>query len=93
MYQITYKKQNGVVFNRIRNTLPVQTVGEVTSMGWIILDIKKNLNGKYYSHHEYYTLLNKKNTHYKTIKNIKKYIKKYALYILYVPLITMYFIK
>lgn len=49
LYKIIYQKSNGVVFERIRNTLPLQKIGEETSMGWKIVDILYHYKDKWYS--------------------------------------------
>lgn len=53
MYMVVYQKQNGEIFNRIRNTLPGYVKGETTSMGWKIVEIKYQFyDGKYYTSRE-----------------------------------------
>ena len=37
MYKIIYEKENGEVFERVRDTLPHTGIGKQTSMGWTIL--------------------------------------------------------
>lgn len=93
MYKITYKKRNGIIFQRIRNTLPIQTIGQETSMGWIILDIKKNFNGKYYSFAEYKQVSRKKYklNHINTI--IKIFFKRYSTTITLIILLPLYILK
>lgn len=53
-YKIIYQKQNGDIFERNRTTLPTQRIGEYTSMGWKILDIKYYCQYKWYTTDEYY---------------------------------------
>lgn len=92
MYQITYKKKNGEVFNRVRNTLPGY-IGKETSMGWIIVDIKYLFNKQYYSFQDYKQLMNK----YKKINKIRRktniFIKKYATTILLLVITPLYLIE
>ena len=83
MYQITYQKNNGEVFNRIRNTIPY-SVGDYTSMGWLVVDIKYNFNGKYYSASDYHKLKSRSNKIQQYKRSFKKYIKRYALFIPYI---------
>ena len=53
MYKIIYKKQNGKIIERVRNTLPIYGIGQETSMGWIIIDILFEYDGDYYTHSDY----------------------------------------
>lgn len=48
-YKVIYQKANGETFERIRKTLPPTRIGEETSMGWKILDIKLYCKYKWYS--------------------------------------------
>ena len=59
MYKIIYKKENGEVIERVRNTLPLQAIGETTSMGWLVLDILYSYRDGYYNASEYHTLCSK----------------------------------
>lgn len=52
-YKVIYQKGNGEVFERLRVTLPIQKVGEYTSMGWRILDIQYYCQYRWYSTTEY----------------------------------------
>lgn len=92
MYKIIYQKENGIVFERIRNSLP-GCIGDTTSMGWIIKDILYCYDKKYYSYQDYCIKMSKLRKKNKIKRNINKYIKKYAVFVLYVPLITLYFLK
>ena len=58
--QITYQKRDGSIIQKYRKTLPPYKVGETTSMGWKVLDIKYEYNGNYYPRTEYYMMLNKR---------------------------------
>jgi hypothetical protein len=60
MIQITYQKRNGELFNRLRNTYVSYRVGDTTSMGWKVLDIKYKYGNKYYSPVEYDRIIDKK---------------------------------
>ena len=53
MYKIIYEKENGEVFERVRNTLPDTGIGKQTSMGWTILNILYEFKGKYYTYRGY----------------------------------------
>ncbi len=59
MYKIIYEKQNGEVFERIRNTIPDTGIGQTTSMGWRILNIQYSFGNGYYDHAEYCRLMSK----------------------------------
>ena len=59
MIQITYRKRNGEIIQRIRNTYCSYRIGDTTSMGWVVLDIRYNFNGKYYQRNEYDNLINR----------------------------------
>lgn len=56
---ITYQKRNGEIFNRIRNTYCPYRVGDTTSMGWKVLDIKYNYKNKYYDYDTWFKLVDK----------------------------------
>ena len=84
--QITYQKNDGCIFQKYRNTVLPYKIGERTSMGWIVLNIKYEYEGNYYSENEYYALI--KNKKQKTIK--KK--QKKQLYMNELKKFTYYFI-
>jgi hypothetical protein len=92
MYQIEYKKRNGEIIKRIRNTLPGK-IGETTSMGWIIVDIKYQLNGNYYSFMEYKTKMKKYHSLTLTKNKIKQLIKKYRTTITIIIFVPLYLLK
>lgn len=69
MIQMTYQKRNGEVIQRIRNTYCTYRIGDTTSMGWKVLDIKYNWGGKYYHKTEYDRIIEKE------IQKDKKRIK------------------
>ena len=46
---VIYQKKNGDIIERKRATFPEHQIGEYTSMGWKILDIKHEYKNKYYS--------------------------------------------
>lgn len=92
MYQIEYKKRNGEIIKRIRNTLPGK-IGEETSMGWIIADIKYCLNGNYYPFMEYKTKMKKYHSLIITKNKIKQLIKKYSTPITIIIFVPLYLLK
>lgn len=58
---ITYQKNNGNIIYRERKTPLQYKIGDITSMGWKVLNIEYKYNDKFYSKYEY-NLLIKKNT-------------------------------
>jgi len=95
-YEITYKKANGELIKRIRNTVPVG-IGKETSMGWKVVDIKHVYNNKIYESHDYYKMKDKIHNKLKRKQNFKSFFKndilKYIIYFLYIPFFYLYFIK
>lgn len=59
-YLVYYKKGNGEIIQRNRSTLPEYKIGESTSMGWLVMDIKYVLNGNIYDTVKDYNLAIKK---------------------------------
>ena len=83
MYKITYQKSNGEIFDRIRNTLPIHSVGETTSMGWKILNIQWKYNKKFYSYADYNYLVKKEierhHIYLKFKKAFNNFLKQYVV--------------
>lgn len=77
MYKIIYKKENGDVIERVRNTLPPQTIGETTSMGWLVVDILYAFKDGYYNASEYHSLCSKQRKRNLIQRNVIAFIKKY----------------
>lgn len=69
MILVTYQKRNGEILQRKRKTYTSDVIGDTTSMGWKVLDIKYSYNGKYYSLSEYNSKLAKAQ------KRTKRYIQ------------------
>lgn len=76
MYQIIYKKKNGDIIKRTINTYSPYRVGDRTSMGWTVLDIQYNYNGKYYSKVDYEKIINKHYNKERRVFRIKKTIAR-----------------
>lgn len=93
MYKITYQKRNGEIIDRIRNTLPAKNIGEETSMGWIIVDIKYFIKDDYYSFRDYKQLLHKQTRYNHIHRNIKLYLKKYSTILTLIIFVPLYLIK
>lgn len=86
MVQVTYQKNNGTVFKRYRYTTPSYKIGDITSMGWKVLNIEYEYNNKFYPEFEYYSIMH---------NNKQKYIKRKQtreLYISEFKKIMYYFI-
>lgn len=67
IYKIIYKKANGEIIERERTTLPIQKIGEDTSMGWRILDIQYYFLHKWYSITEYNAYKKAKRLYYDSL--------------------------
>lgn len=74
---ITYQKRNGEIFDRIRNTYFPYRVGDTTSMGWKVLDIRHKYKNKYVSTTEYDRLIDKEWNKAKRRNQVKHKIKYY----------------
>ena len=82
--QITYQKNDGCVFQRYRNTILPYKIGETTSMGWKVLNIKYEYNNKYYSENEFNKLIQKsKNNFLKKRQNQKQAIEELKKFMYY----------
>lgn len=77
MYKIIYKKENGEVIERVRNSLPLQGIGETTSMGWLVMDILYSYKDGYYNASEYHALYSKAKKRNQIKRNVMSFIKKY----------------
>lgn len=54
-----YKKGDGSLIYRTSKTKPIYNIGQTTSMGWLVLDIKRLYNGKLLSNYEYGSIVSK----------------------------------
>lgn len=93
--QVTYQKRNGSIIRRLRNTLLPYKIGDITSMGWKVLNIEYEYNNKYYTYYEYSKLINKqhqKQQKKKQLKELYLHYTKSLLYIIY-GFIILLFIK
>lgn len=77
MYKILYKKQNGELIERVRNTLPNVGIGQTTGMGWLIVDILYSYKDKYYTSSEYHTLMSKQRKINHIQRDLISFTKKY----------------
>lgn len=55
-----YKKGNGTLIYRTSKTKPIYNIGQTTSMGWLVLDIKRLYKGKLLSFSEYDSVIMKR---------------------------------
>lgn len=60
MYKVIYLKENGEVIERIRDTYPRYSIGETTSMGWVLLDILYRYEDGYYTYSTYRYLMKRR---------------------------------
>lgn len=95
MIQITYQKRDGSIMQRIRNTTLPYKIGEITSMGWKVLNIEYEYNNKYYSYYEYNKLIHRNKQRYMKKKQFKELCLKNAKSLLYyiLGIIFLYYIK
>lgn len=90
-YMIIYQKENGKMMYRAIKHKPTYKVGDITSMGWKVLDIKRLLDGKCYSRFEF----NNKLRHKKKLVDILTLIDKDTVYkaIMLLLLALLYILK
>lgn len=83
-FLIIYKKRNGDILYRIRHSEPHTAIGKTTSMGWVVMDIKRMNNGKLYSTYDYSCLIEKRIAIRSAFTNIfnKKNIRDLLLFII-----------
>lgn len=83
MMQITYQKDNGCIFQRYRTTPLPYKIGEITSMGWKVLNIEYLYKDKYYSEYKYHMLRHKETQAFMKKKQIKELIIRELRIVLY----------
>lgn len=49
-YMVTFQKGNGQIFVRIKQSIGGMRIGDETSMGWKIIDIREEYCGNYLHH-------------------------------------------
>lgn len=76
MIEMTYEKANGQIIRRIRNTFPDYKIGDRTSMGWKVVDIKYLYKKKYYHKKEYDNKINVSFRRSKKIREIERAITR-----------------
>lgn len=88
-YMVIYQQRNGNLLYRACKTSPKYEVGQQTSMGWKVVDIKRLHNGKCYSRFEYNNKLRSK----RRISDLFKYIDTNLVYkVIILILITLLYI-
>ena len=91
-YIVVYRKSNGDIIYRARTSNPQYTIGQYTSMGWQVLDIKRLHKGRSLSYEEYDVLLNKKRTISNTLAKINTITITDTLKIVLLIMAIVYFI-
>lgn len=82
--QITYQKRDGCIIQRLRNTMLPYKIGEITSMGWKVLNIEYLYNNKYYPEFEYYSIMHNNKQKYIKKKQLKElYMKEFKAFMYY----------
>lgn len=89
MLQITYQKRDGSIFQRYRETSLPYNIGDTTSMGWKVLNIKYGYNDEYYPEYQYNILVNKDKENFLKKKQITEVCKKEAKTIIYYFIVIM----
>lgn len=76
-YMVYYQKKDGSILERKRTSLPEYKVGDNTSMGWLVKDIKYGLRDTIYdTEKERHNAIIKENKKYKLAFYIESQIKK-----------------
>ena len=57
--QVTYQKKDGSIIHRIRNTSLDYKIGDITSMGWKVLNIEYKYKDEFYSLYNYNIMMQK----------------------------------
>lgn len=87
MMQITYQKNNGCIFQRYRSTELPYKIGDITSMGWKVLNVEYEYNNRYYTQSEFNKLV------HKSRKDFLKNKEKRELFIKEIKAFFYYFIS
>ena len=84
--QITYQKRDGCIIQRLRSTMLPYKIGEITSMGWKVLNIEYEYNNKYYTELKYHMLIHKEKQkcirHKELSKMFKREFKAFMYYLI-----------
>lgn len=83
MIQMVYRKANGQIVKRIRNTMAPYRIGEKTSMGWEVIDIKYLYKHKYYPKYEYDKLIERSFLWHKKKDKILRFFSKASKQLIY----------
>ena len=93
MMQVTYQKSDGSIIKRLRNTTLPYKIGDITSMGWKVLNIEYKYNNKFYPEYQYNILIQKNkqqfNKRKQTIELCTKEFKTFLYYFIVIILINI----
>lgn len=81
--QITYRKNDGTIIQKYRKTVLPYNIGDMTSMGWIVLNIEYEYNNKFYPEYKYNILIEKDKKASTKKKEIKETCTKEAKTFIY----------
>lgn len=87
--QITYQKRDGKIIQRLRNTMLPYKIGEITSMGWKVLNIEYEYNNKYYPEYEYNKIIYKNKLSFNKRKRVIELCIKEGKNLLYCTLVVL----
>lgn len=99
MVQITYQKRDGTIMQKLRKTTLPYEIGDITSMGWKVLNIEYEYRGKYYDYFDYSMIIHKNKKRIVKKREIKKLClikaKSFLNFIIYfiLGLIILYHIR
>lgn len=93
-YMVIYKKYNGDLLYRANKNYPHYKIGQKTSMGWEVVDIKRMYKGNTYSINEFDNMLTRKYS-YKVLINKIAHIDYATLFklILIGVVLYIFFVK
>ena len=95
MIQVTYKKRNGNIIHKYRKTMIPYAIGDTTSMGWKVLNVKYEYNDEYYPEYQYYILIEKNKERFIRKKQmIELFMKELKTFLYYfIAIMILYYIK
>ena len=90
-YLVIYQKASGELLYRIRHSKPMLDKGTITSMGWLVVDVKCLKNGKCYTTYDYSHLVNTQIAIHSVIRKLCN--KNVLMNILVLVLLYIIFVK